>query len=206
MVLVMFVDSGMAALLPALARGRVFVSPSILDATETANSCDPVSEFMKGLARFTRLDDVLSRGRLEYRQAFLHSPAEQWEAVTPTLEELRLANELTKKETRERARLLHPELRLARVDPGGAEAAAIAISRGWTLWTDDNGTLPLIRTLYPEVTIERTCALVARAINEGLLNWVEGYALFETTFKGQLDLHTVATLVWEQGEARCVIH
>lgn len=205
MVLVMFVDSGKAALLPALAGGRVYVSPSILDATETAESCDPLSEFMKGLSRFRRLEDGLSQLRLERRQAFLQQPAGLWQPVVPTLNELRLAHELTKRETRAQAKAQNAALRIARVDPGEAEAAAIAITRGWTLWSDDKGIVPLIRTLYPTVPIERTCALVARAVNERLLSWVEGYELFEGVFKSQLDLHTVAQLVWEDGRAKCVV-
>ncbi|GAA5504208.1 hypothetical protein Dxin01_03977 [Deinococcus xinjiangensis] len=205
MVLVMFVDSGMAALLPALAGGRVYVSPSILDAAETAEGCEPISEFMKGLSRFRRLDDDLSRLRLERRQDFLGQSAALWQPATPTLAELQLAHELTKRETRARAKAQNTALRIARVDPGEAEAAALAITRGWTFWSDDNGIVPLIRTLYPAVTLERTCALVARAVNERLLSWVEGHQLFEGTFKGQLDLHTTARLVWEAGEAKCVV-
>ena len=37
------------------------------------------------------------------------------------------------------------------------------------------------------------------------VSWVEGHALFEGIFKSQLDLHTVAQLVWDEGR-RFALH
>lgn len=207
MVLAMFVDSGNAALLASLAGGEVNLSPSILDALEwpLGPGHMPISEFVKGMARFMSLSDEPSRTRLSYRERFVRTSSGLWRPATPTAAELSLANVLSSREERQRARTKDSALKVARIDPGEAECAAIAIQRNIAFWSDDSGMVPLLRILYPDVPVLRTCALVAEAINMQFLTFPQGYELYELVFKGELDLRSKAVLRWENQRAICVL-
>jgi hypothetical protein len=206
MVLAVFVDSGNAALLSALSGGEIRLSPSILDSSEWPfEGRQPISEFLRGMARFSGLDDPLSQLRYERRERYLKYPAGLWTPAEPNMSELALAATLASREERQRAREKDSSLRVARVDPGEAECAALALSRGWEFWSDDSGMVPLLRTLYPAVHVERTCALVARCINDGLLTFAQGHELYEVVFKGQLELRSRAVLEWRSRRASCVL-
>jgi len=204
MLLVVFVDGGVSALLPALAGGSIFLSPSILDPHESTDAGrEGVSEFVRGMQRYRRLGDPGSLTFLERREAFCQRPSRLWAPAEPTQAEQNLAQHLRQRETRETARRKDPGLRGARIDPGEAECAALAISRGWCLWSDDSGIVPLLRALYPAAVVERSCALVARAINEGLLNYVAGRSLYEEVFKAELNLRSRTQLRWDGQQAIC---
>lgn len=207
MVLAMFVDSGNAALLTALAGGEVHLSPSILDPLEwpPRSGQAPTSEFIKGMARFASLTDERSRTRLGHRERFVRTSSGLWHPLFPTEAELRLAHVLSSREERQRAKARDTTLKVARIDLGEAECAAIAIRRNVPFWSDDSGMVPLLRTLYPQVPVLRTCALVAQAINSRFLTFPQGYELYELVFKGELDLRSKAELRWEDGRAVCVL-
>lgn len=207
MVLAMFVDAGQTALLPALAGRSVHLSPSILDPNEGPPYLnEPVAEFARGIHRLQGLasTSAVHDRRLAARTRFFLDQPGLWTPEPPTPGELEYARYLTSKEARALAKARNPQLRLGRADPGEAECAAIAVSRsGWRLWSDDSGIVPLVRTLHPECTVERTCALVARAVNEGLLTFAQGHELYEHTFKVELGLHTSVSLGWQDGQALC---
>lgn len=207
MVLAMFVDAGQAALLPALAGRSVHVSPSILDPDEPPPYAEtPVAEFAQGIHRLQGLasaSPVHARRLAARTNFFLDQPA-LWTPEPPTLEELNYAQYLASKEARAHAKTRNPQLRMGRADPGEAECAALAVMRpGWGLWSDDSGIVALVRTLHPACTVERTCALVARAVNEGLLTFTQGHELYEHIFKGDLGLHSSVSLSWRDGRAVC---
>ncbi len=207
MVLAMFVDSGRAALLAALGGGNIQLSPSIVDSSEwpLTAGVEPQSEFVKGMARFARIGDSDHLMRLAERQRFLRTAAGLWVPVAPTLEELRLADDLTSREERERAKAIDRTLKIARVDPGEAECAAIAITRSISFWSDDSGMVPLLRALYPQVAVWRTCALLAEAVNQDLLSYPEALELYEGVFKGELGLRSKAVLQRVRKKAVCVL-
>jgi len=202
----MFVDSGNSALLSALAGGEIYLSPSILDASEWPfGGNKPTSEFLRGMARFSELKDPLSRLRYERRELYLQHPSGLWLRADPDLSELKLADTLASREERQRAKAKDSSLKVAKIDLGEAECAALALNRGWQFWSDDSGMVPLLRTLYPAVQVERTCALVARCINDGLLTFAQGHDLYEVIFKGQLELRSRAVLKWNNRRASCVL-
>ncbi|GIW31498.1 MAG: hypothetical protein KatS3mg071_1672 [Meiothermus sp.] len=62
--------------------------------------------------------------------------------------------------------------------PGEAEAAAIAITRGWTLLADDQAICDLLRCLYPQVPVLRTCALLELAVRAGHISCKKAAHLF----------------------------
>ena len=211
MLLVVFVDGGAASLLPALAGGSIFLSPSILNPYEPTDDVhEGGSEFVAGMRRYRRQGDPASLTYLGRRMAFCERPSGLWTPAEPTASELELALRLRRRETREQARTEAarqklPVLRVARIDPGEAECAALAITREWRFWSDDSGMVPLLRALYPQVLVERSGALVARAINEGLLSYVDGRHLYEDVFKTELNLYSRAVLRWDGRQAVCVV-
>lgn len=207
MVLAMFVDSGSATLLAALGGGGVQLSPSILDPLEWPPQvgAQPQSEFVKGMARFARLGDATNQQRLVERERFLHTTSGLWVPTAPTLDELRLAVRLSSREERQRAKAITPAVRVAHIDPGEAECAAIAIARSVPFWSDDSGMVPLVRALYPHVPVSRTCALLAEAVNQGLLSYYNALELYEGVFKSRFGLRSHAALKRLGGRAVCVI-
>lgn len=207
MVLAMFVDSGRGPLLSALGGGLISLSPSILDSSEwpVQAQTQPQSEFVKGMARFNTLQDPGSRARLVERERFLQAESGLWVSATPTLDELSLATALSSREERQRAKAIDPRLRIARVDPGEAECAAIAITRSLPFWSDDSGMVPMLRILYPEVQVFRTCALLAESVNKGFLTYPDALGLYEGVFKSQLGLRSRALLRWQDQQAFCVL-
>lgn len=212
MVLAMFVDSGRAELLRLLAGGRdIVLPPSILEAQEwpLVPGTEPRSDFVRGMAYFQGDQgpqrETLQQ-RLERRTAFLQNASALWQPADLSLAEVRLAYRLTTPAKRAEARAIAPGGRVARVDQGEAECAAVAILRGGSVWSDDSGIVPMLRALYSEVTVERSCALVARAINTRLLSAHEGVEFFEIHVKEGLGIRSRAVLkVRGDGTAECVM-
>ncbi len=205
-ILAMLVDAGQSTLLADLARGRLFVTPGILDPHETPPfDQPPVSEFAKGLYEAQQnLGNPLLARRAQRRTAYYgRAAAASWQPVTLSAAELQLAQELTEKTARDTARAIDPLFRARRLDPGEAECAAVAIMRGWTLWSDDHAIVTLVRTLYPTCTVERLCGLLVRAVSEGLIVCEAAETLYNTTFRRELRLWTTLTLQCERGVASC---
>jgi hypothetical protein len=205
-ILAMFVDAGAAALLPALAAGSVAVTPSILDPVERPPfRRPPIAEFAKGLYEAQqRQHDPLMAARAQRRTAFYAADAAgAWRPVSLSEDELRLAQELRTADTRAKARAVAPDYRARRVDPGEAECAAVAIARAWTLWSDDQAIVGLVRALYPDVRVERLCGLLVRAVAEGLIACPDARRLYNDVFKGELNLWSPLTIHCEADRAEC---
>ena len=152
-VLAMSVDAGQIDLLYGLAEGEVHLTPSILDAGEQPPfTRRPESESGRGLWEAQRRHgELLMVECVERRTAFYRGQeAGLWQPVALTADDLRLADVLTARSTRDAARAVDPDYRARRVDPGEAECATVAINRGWTLWSDDSGIVGLVRALYPD--------------------------------------------------------
>ena len=206
MVLAMFVDANHVALLLALAGGSVYVPPSVLDPTEMPPYTHlPISEFAKGLYEAQQdLSQPLLAARAQYRSGFYQNqPVGWWRPVALSSAEFQLAHYLTTRSARDEARRRSAALRTKRIAVGEAECAAVAIERGWTLWSDDNSIVELVRTLYPQCHIERLCGLLVRAVDEGLIECDAACDLYNQVFKGQLNLWTRLVMRCEAGRAIC---
>lgn len=203
MVLAMFVDAGQATLLAALAGGGMYVTPSILDPLELPPFAGrPRAEFAKGLFEAQRdLAQPLLARRAQWRTAFYQGGG--WQPVVLSARELRRAQYLASPAARAAARGLNSSFKAKRVDLGEAECAAVALERGWDLWSDDGGIVELVRTLHPSVRVERLCGLLLRAVGVGLIACEEARYLYNIVFKGELGLWTALTLHCDDGVATC---
>jgi len=203
MILAMFVDGDQLPLLSALAGGSVFVTPSILNPDERPPFIDdPTSEFARGVyAAQQDLRQVRYALRAHRRSAFYQD--ELWQPLALTRSELELAHHLSSREARDQARKLDPRFKAKSVSAADAECAAVAITRGLELWSDDGGIVTLVRTLYPAQPVVRLCALLARAVNEGQLDFEAALDVHERIFKGELLLWSTVSLIEEGGLVFC---
>jgi hypothetical protein len=202
MVLAMFVDADHPALLATLASGRLFVTPSVIDPDEAPPfPAQPTAEFARGAFYFQeRLGDPLASVRLHRRTAFYLDINTRWVPATPSAGELQQAELFTKPATWSAAEAMDPTRRIKRVGRGEAECAAVAIARGWTLWSDDAAIIDLLAVPHPEQPVERISNLLVRAAREGLLGCHEAAVLYNKVFRDKLRLWTTWTLNYDEGE------
>ena len=201
----MFVDADHVALLLALAGWSVYVPPSIIDPAEIPPFTQPpISEFAQGLFEAQQnLSQPLLAARAHYRSVFYQTRPLGWRSVALSPTELRLAQYLTTRQARDEARERNPAFRAKRIALGEAECAAVAIERGWTLWSDDNSIVELVRTLYPTCHVERLCGLVVRAVDERLIECDRAQHLYNEVFKRHLNLWSKLGLECEDDNAIC---
>ncbi len=179
-----FVHSGSARLLDQLLSRAIRLSPTVLDVQETLlpdfPRVPPASEFLKPLYMSSLPEHPEHREIAPFIQSFALSVGDLWEPVEPSSEELALASRLSSKNIRDRVRNACPKITRPRMelDPGEAEAAAIAINRGWTFLTDDRASAELLRCLYPNVPVMRTCPLLIHAVEQGYVSCKEAAELF----------------------------
>lgn len=197
MVLAMFVDGDRAPLLSALAGESVFVTPSVMDPEELPPfSQQPISEFAKGIFAAQRdLSRPLHATRVQRRSGFYRAVGTAWRPVLLSAVELRLARYLSSSEARLNAKAIDPGLKIRRVGAGEAEAGAVAVARGWTLWSDDAAIINLLGALWPGHPVERISDLLVRAVSEGLIRCQDGADLYNNVFRGTLGLWTSRVLV-----------
>ena len=202
MVLAMFVDTGRASLLSDLAGGRLYVTPSVVDPDETAPFArQPVAEFAKGIFAAQRdLSRLVHARRIERRAAFYRMVGTARRPVRLSYGELVRGRYFASPAARIDARRANPARRVTRISAGEAESAAVAVTRGWTLWSDDTAIVNLLAALHPGHPVERISHLLVRAVREGLLPCQEAADLYNQAFKRTLGLSTVLTLTCENGE------
>jgi hypothetical protein len=196
MVLAMFVDAGRASLLSDLAGGRLYVTPSVIDPDETPPFVrQPIAEFAKGVFAAQRdLSRRVHAKRIERRTAFYQAVGMAWQPVSLSYPELVRARYFASPAARLDARRANPALRVTRTSAGEAECAAVAVTRGWTLWSDDTTIVNLLAALHPGHPVERISHLLMRAVREGLLPCQEAADLYNDVFKRMLGLWTSLTL------------
>ena len=112
--------------------------------------------------------------RLHRRTAFYLDVEAVWTPATLSAEELHQAAQFAAPATWAAAEARDPARRITRVGRGEAECAAVAITRGWTLWSDDTAILDLLAILHPAQPVERISDLLILAAHEGLLGCQEG--------------------------------
>lgn len=201
MVLAMFVDAGHTGLLAALAGGSVRVPPTVIHPNEVPPfDRQPAAEFAMGLYNAQRdLLSPLHAMRVQRRTAFYQAVGTAWRPVFLSPAEIQQTRYFVSSAARQAVRRIDPTLRVKRIQAGEAEAAAVAVTRGWTLWTDDLAMVNILSILHPDCKVERIGALLMRAVHEGLLGCQEAADLYNDVFKRTLRLWTTITLVCNGG-------
>ncbi|MGH2530925.1 MAG: hypothetical protein ACRDJW_01345 [Thermomicrobiales bacterium] len=202
MVLAMFVDADQVPLLSALAGGPIFVPPTIIDPEEIPPfGQQPTAEFAKGAFYLQqRLGRPLDAVRFQRRVAFYLDVNSRWRLVELSHAELRRTDELMDPTTWRQAGATDPSIRVKKIGRGEAECAAVAIARGWTLWSDDAAIVNLLAALHPGHPVERISDLLARAVREGLIACDTAADLYNTIFKETLGLWTRLALHCRDGQ------
>ena len=179
-----FVQSGSVYILERILRGPVRLSPTVLDARETRlpefPRNQPTSEFLKPLY-MSRSPEHSAYGEIApFIQSFALGVGYRWEPVDPDGNELALASRLSNRSIRGEVREACPDVTRPRIElnPGESEAAAIAIARGWTFLTDDQASAILLRCLYPDVPVLRTCSLPVHAVEQDHLSCDDASEIF----------------------------
>lgn len=196
MVLAMFVDADRADLLPILAGGSLLVPPSVIDPDEAPPFAQqPTAEFAKGAfylqQRSARPVDAV---RFSRRMAFYPGRGIAWQPAVLSVAELRLAASFADPETWRRAASIDPAVRAKRIGRGEAECAAVAVSRGLTLWSDDAAIIALLAALHPGHPVERISDLLGRAVRQGTVGCDDAADLYNRVFKATLGLWTTWSL------------
>lgn len=175
----MSVFSGKSRLLNRVVQGPVRISTATLDIeevplkkTESGALIEPICEFLK-LTYMSTLPRYRYYGKVgSYAHSFAVCHGELWESVVPTFEELKLAARFRNKRIREDVREKLPGIKHRRLElgVGQAEAASVAVTRGWTLLTDDQAAVDLLRALFPCTPTIQTCCLLSYAVGHGLIS------------------------------------
>jgi len=137
-----------------------------------------------------RLGQPVDAVRHHRRVAFYSAKGTLWQPVLLSADELRATADLLDPATWQRATMADPSVRVKRIDRGEAECAAVALARGWTLWSDDAAIIALLGALYPGQPVERISDLLARGVREGQLECQDAADLYNDVFKGRLKLWT----------------
>lgn len=110
--------------------------------------------------------------------------------MMPTVDELAVASSFRNRQIRATVRQRCPDIRgRIELDAGEAEAAAIAVSRGFTFLVDDRAAVNLVRCLYPNVPVLRTCGLLAHAAKKGYLSCDEAADLFNSRLAQEMGFY-----------------
>ena len=179
-----FVHSESAHVLERILGGPVHLPPTVLDVHETLLPDFPgvecFSQFLRPLSMF-RLPKYSSyRTIAPLIQSFALAVGTLWQPVELTRDELVLAARLGSKRIRAEKQDTRPRANRRKMELGcgEAEAAAIAINRGWTLLTEDQAAVELLRYLYPEVPVQGACSLLVHAAEQGIIACSEAADLF----------------------------
>jgi len=191
-----FVNTGYAHLLNRLLGGPVLLSPSVLDDREVVPpldslSTEPSSEFLRPLylSQFPRYADYVPWAT--HMRAFALGKGTTWQPATPTVGELALASSFGDRRIRTDVRRRCPEARgRVELDDAEAEAAAVAVSRGFSFLVDDRAAVQLVRCLYPGVPVLRTCGLLAHAVRKGYLPCDEAMDHFNRRLAEEMGFYT----------------
>ena len=190
-----FVNTGYAHLLDRLLGGPVFLSPSVLDVQEVIPPLDslgaePASEFLRPLYMSQFPGNEVYEPWSPHIRAFALGKGAAWRPAAPTKSELALASSFRNKRIRAQVRQRCPDVRgRIELDIGEAEAAAVAVSRGFTFLVDDRAAVQLVRCLYPEVTVLRTCGLLEHAVKKGYLPCDEAEDFFNRRLAREMDFY-----------------
>lgn len=166
--------------------------PTVLDVHETLlpdfAGAECASQFLRPLS-MSRLPKYSSyRTLAPLIQSFTLAAGNLWQPIEPTGDELVLAARLGSKQIRAERQRTPPRTsqRKMELGCGEAEAAAIAINRGWSFLTEDQAAVELLRHLYPDVPTQGTCALLVHAAEQAIVACSEAADLFNRRIVDQL--------------------
>ena len=194
-----FVSTGYAHLLNQLLGGPVFLSPSVLDDQEVVPplgslDTEPSSEFLRPLYRAQFPGNEAYKSWSPHIRAFALGKGATWQLAVPTASELTLASSFGNKSIRATVRQRCPDIRgRIELDTGEAETAAVAVSRGFTFLVDDRAAVQLVRCLYPNVPVLRTCGLLAHAANKRYISCDEAADLFNRRLAQEMGFYASRT-------------
>jgi hypothetical protein len=203
-----FVDAGQAQLLATVA-GPLYVTPSVLDPLEHPPfKTPPNAEFARGLHNASLdLADALKADRARNRTLFFHAEGTLWQAVELSPQELQLAAYFTSRQAREDAqRVMTAQGQVfsaKKVDLGEAECAAVAVTRGWRLLSDDSGIVGLMKAFHPQLPVQRSCGLLVQAVQSKLLSCKDAADLYNEVFKKRWHLFTKLEFRCRGGKPSC---
>jgi len=190
-----FVNTGYAQLLDRLLGGPVFLSPSVLDDQEVIHPLDsldtePTSEFLRPLYMAQFPGNEAYEPWAPHIRSFALGKGTAWQPAAPTTSELVLASSFRNREIRAKVRQECPDVRgRIELDAGEAETAAVAVRRSYTFLVDDRAAVQLVRCLYPDVPVLRTCGLLAHAVRQGSLPCAEAAELFNRRLVRELGFY-----------------
>lgn len=176
-----FVFPGQAHLLQRLIDGPVFISPAVLDPSESvlANfEHPPRCEFLKTLYEISGQAGERYASAAPFIRSFAGSAGTQWASVDLSLEELELAAEFSERAIWSGITGVPSKYTKKGLGAGEAEACAVAATRGWTLLIDDQAAVELMTGLGYDVPCIRTCMLLTHAVHTGLISCPEAANLF----------------------------
>ncbi|MFN8658899.1 MAG: hypothetical protein U0105_21360 [Candidatus Obscuribacterales bacterium] len=175
-----FLYSGHISLLRELVGQPLCITPSILDPSEipfvSAGSITFTSEVFRPLSA-TKEKQERYKDILPHISSFARQEGALWTKVDLSSSELALALSFRDRAiwdscpagTRKRKRGL---------GAGEAEVVAVTVSRKWTALLDDQAAVDLLRGLWREAPILRTCALIVHAVISGLIDCKSAERLF----------------------------
>ena len=187
-----FVHSDSAHLLVRLLDGPVHLAPTVLDPGETRLPGFPRAEcssrFLVPLSMSMLPKYAGHRTVAPLIQAFALAVGNLWQPVELNGEESALASRLGSRPSRTHGRrgMSRTGRRRAELAAPEAEAAAVAVSRGWTLLTDDGASVELLGRLHPEVPAHGTCDLLVHAARKGIVTCEEAADLFNRRIVDEL--------------------
>jgi predicted nucleic acid-binding protein len=190
-----FVITGYAHLLHRLLKGPVFLSPSVLDDQEVVPPLNPLqaepsSEFLRPLYMSQLPEGDHLKPWAPHIKAFALGRGTVWRPVMPTAGELALAASFRDRRIRAMVRQSCPEARgRVELNVGEGDSAAVAVSRSFTFLGDDQAAVNLVRCLYPEVPVQRTCGLLVHAARRGYIPCREASELFNHRLAEDLNFY-----------------
>lgn len=182
-----FVHVGKSSVLHRTLDSPVRLAPAVLDIeevplekSEVGSYVEPRSEFLRTMYMSTLPGYGHYRRMASFTSSFATSAGELWEPTEPTLEEIKLATRFRSKKIREELRTKCPEIKRSRSElgVGEAEAVAVAVSRKWTFLTDDQASVDVVKCLFPDTPIVRTCPLLIYATDQGHISCTEASQVF----------------------------
>lgn len=179
-----FVFTGHAHLLRQLVTEPLLLTAAVLDPSEIVHSSNsykvkPRCEFLKPLYEAERKSsELLHDSALPCIQSFAGSQGSLWKPVELTEEEVVLALRFSSRSIWDKTRGVETRFKKRGLGPGEAEACAVAVTRGWTLLTDDQPAIELLKGLELLVAVIRTCQLLVCAVERELITCDQAMILF----------------------------
>lgn len=181
-----FVFTGHAHLLRQLIAQPLLLTAAVLDPSEIASyyrsyKVKPRCELLKPLYEAERQSsELLYDSALPCIQLFAVALGSSWVPIELTEEEVVLARRFSSRSIWDKTKGIEARFKKRGLGPGEAEACAVAVTRGWTLLTDDQPAIELLKGLELPVAVIRTCQLLTHAVERELIACDQAMTLFNS--------------------------